>query len=215
MVKHDEIGDGVLEGPKAHSDIKLARTPRKFSYSHTSDDVPLSACPQFEGPIKVFNSAVATFFAPSDPSGVGGMCREHIRAAPSWRRGPPCCNTVFINTASEDLINGMEVGRVLCFFSFYHSKEIFPCALIHWFKLIGNKPDPDTGMWMVQPSFHEDGSRELSVIHLDTIIRASHLLPIFGNDFIEDDIKFHNSLDLFKGFYVNKFVDHNSFEIAS
>ncbi|KAG1852510.1 hypothetical protein F4604DRAFT_1591937 [Suillus subluteus] len=143
------------------------------------------------------------------------MRREHIRAAPSWRRGPPRLDTVFINTASEDSINGMEVGRVLCFFSFYHSGEIFPCALIHWFKLIGDKPDPDIGMWMVRPSFHEDGSRELSVIHLDTIIHASHLLLIFGDDFIEDDITFHNSLDLFKGFYVNKFVDHNSFEIAS
>ncbi|KAG0694731.1 hypothetical protein DFH29DRAFT_815017, partial [Suillus ampliporus] len=50
------------------------------------------------------------------------------------------------------------------------------------------------------------------VIHLDTIIRMSHLLLIFGDDFIEDDITFHNSLDLFKGFYVNKFIDHNSLE---
>ncbi|KAG1753440.1 hypothetical protein EDB19DRAFT_1892763 [Suillus lakei] len=99
----------------------------------------------------------------------------------------------------------MEVGRVLCFFSFCHSGEIFPCALIY----------PDVGMWMVRPSFHEDGPREPSIIHPDTIIRVSHLLPIFGDDFIEDDITFHNSLDLFEGYYVNKFVDHNSFEIAS
>ncbi|KAG1827500.1 uncharacterized protein BJ212DRAFT_1572872 [Suillus subaureus] len=244
MVEQDEIGDGVLEGPRAQSDVKMARTPHKFSFmfSHsiemdipdlprllrlflydqlvadgslTSDDVPLSACPRFEGPIKVFNSAAATFFAPSDPSGIGGMHRAHIRAALSWRRGPPHLDTVFINTASEDSINGMEVERVLCFFSFCHSGEIFPCTLIHWFKLLGDKPDLNVGMWTVRPSFHEDGSRELSIIHLDTIIRTSHLLPIFGDDFIEDDVTFHNSLDLFKGYYVNKFVDHNSFEIAS
>ncbi|KAG0695998.1 hypothetical protein DFH29DRAFT_991856 [Suillus ampliporus] len=183
--------------------------------SRNSDDVPLSACPRFEGPIKIFNSAAATFFAPSDPSGIGGMRREHIRAVPSWRRGPPRYDTVFINTGSEDSINGMEVGRVLCFFSFYHSSETFPCALIHWFKCINNEPDTDTGLWMVRPSFHEDGSRELSVIHLDMIIRASHLLPIFGDGFIGDHVAFHNSLDSFAGFYVNKFVDHNSFEIAS
>jgi len=126
--------------------------------SHNSDDVPLSACPRFEGPIKIFNSAAATFFAPSDPSGVGGMCHEHIHAVPSWQKGPPRYNTVFINTGSEDSINGMEVGRVLCFFSFCHSSETFPCALIHWFKCINNEPDTDTGLWMVRPSFHEDGS---------------------------------------------------------
>ncbi|KAG0693018.1 hypothetical protein DFH29DRAFT_992452 [Suillus ampliporus] len=171
--------------------------------SRNSDDVPLSACPRFEGPIKIFNSAAATFFAPSDPSGIGGMRREHIRAVPSWRRGPPRYNTVFINTGSEDSINRMEVGRVLCFFSFCHSSETFPCTLIHWFKCINNEPDTDTGLWM------------LSVIHLDTIICASHLLPIFGDGFIGDHVAFHNSLDSFAGFYVNKFVDHNSFEIAS
>lgn len=258
--------DGMLEGSKAQSDVKLACTPRKFYVlifksihspnlmlleehscthniralavemdipdlpqlirlflydqlladdTHTSDDIPLSACPQFKGPIKVFNSAATTFFASSDPSGVCGMQREHIRATPSWRGGPPHYDTVFINTASEDSINGMEVGWVLCFFSFSHRTKTFPCALIHWFKLINNKPDPDSGMWMVRPSFHEDGSQELSVIHLDTIIRASHLMPIFGAQFIDGDVSFHNSLDSFAGFYVNKFIDHHSFEIPS
>ncbi|KAG2132162.1 hypothetical protein BD769DRAFT_1666157 [Suillus cothurnatus] len=170
LVEHDEIGDGVLEGPRAQSDVKLACTlqrsrahnirtlvvemdipdlpqlVRLFLYdqlladdSHNSDDVPLSACPRFEGPIKIFNSAAATFFAPSNPSGVGGMRREHICAVPSWQKGPPRYDTVFINTGSKDSINRMEVGRVLCFFSFCHS-------------------DTDTGLWMVRPSFHKDGS---------------------------------------------------------
>jgi len=158
--------------------------------SHNSDDVPLSACPRFEGPIKIFNSAAATFFALSNPSGVGGMRREHIRAVPSWRKGPPRYDTVFINTGSEDSINGMEVGRVLCFFSFCHSGETFPCALIHWFKCINNEPDTDTGLWMVRPSFHKDGSRELSIIHLDTIIRALHLLPILAMVSLETMLHF-------------------------
>ncbi|KAG2090578.1 hypothetical protein BD769DRAFT_1632037 [Suillus cothurnatus] len=216
LVEHDEIGDERSRARNIRTlavemDIPdLPQLVRLFLYdqlhaddSHNSDDVPLSACPRFEGPIKIFNSAAATFFALSDPSGVGGMRREHIRAVPLWRKGPPRYDTVFINTGSKDSINGMEVGRVLCFFSFCHSGETFPCALIHWFKCINNEPDTDTGLWM------------LSVIHLDTIIRASHLLPIFGDGFIGDHVTFHNSLDSFAGFYVNKFVDHNSFEIAS
>ncbi|KAG1851634.1 hypothetical protein DFJ58DRAFT_661567 [Suillus subalutaceus] len=70
-------------------------------------------------------------------------------------------------------------------------------------------------MWMVQCSFHLDGSQELSVIHLDTIICALHLLPMFSDQFIDNDVLFHNSLDLFTSFYVNQFVDHNSFDILS
>jgi hypothetical protein len=260
----DEPGDGILEGPRAQCNVKLARTPCEFNFicifqslnvafaersrarniralaselgipdlphlvrlflydqlladdTHTSDNVPLSACPRFEGRVKIFNSAAATFFAPSDPSGVGGMRREHIRAVPSWRRGPARNDTVFVNTASEDGINGMEIGRVLCFFSFQHSRETFPCALIHWFELIANEPNPDTGMWMVRPSLHaKSRSRELSIVHVDTIVRACHLLPIFDADFAPENITLHNVLDLWPRFYVNKFVDHHAFAIAS
>ncbi|KAG1884360.1 hypothetical protein F4604DRAFT_1574713 [Suillus subluteus] len=199
----------------------LSRLVRLFLFDqlladdiHTSDNVPLSACPRFEGRIKIFNSAAASFYALSDPSGVGGMRHEHIRAAPSWRRGPARNDTVLVNTASEDGINGMEVSRVLCFFSFQHSRETFPCALVHWFKLIANEPNPDTGMWMVKPSFHADSSRELSIIHVDTIIRACHLLPIFDCDFAPDNLTLHNVLDIWPSFYVNRFVDHHAFEIA-
>ncbi|KAG2089812.1 hypothetical protein BD769DRAFT_1395925 [Suillus cothurnatus] len=104
----DEPGDGIIEGPRAQCDVKLAHT-----------------------------HPAASFYAPSDPSGVGGMRHEHIHAAPSWRRGPACNDTVLINTASEDGINGMD-----------HSQETFPCAVVHWFKLIANELNPDTGMWM-------------------------------------------------------------------
>ncbi|KAG1853652.1 hypothetical protein F4604DRAFT_1533824, partial [Suillus subluteus] len=63
----------------------------------------------FEGHVKVFGSAVSTFFAPSDPSGIGGMRCEHIRSVPSWHGGPGHYDTVFVNTGSEDGIHGMEV----------------------------------------------------------------------------------------------------------
>ncbi|KAG0699344.1 hypothetical protein DFH29DRAFT_782133, partial [Suillus ampliporus] len=37
--------------------------------------------PCYEGRIRVFNSAVSTFFAPSDLSGLGGMKHEYIRVS--------------------------------------------------------------------------------------------------------------------------------------
>ncbi|KAG2037780.1 hypothetical protein BDR03DRAFT_933822 [Suillus americanus] len=170
---------------------------------HTSDTIPLSACPRFEGCIKVFGSAVSTFFAPSDPSGIGGMQCEHIRSVPSWRGGPGHYGTVFVNTGSEDGMHGMEVT--------------FPCALVHWFKLVSDEPDPGNGMWMVKPSFLdlELNTWELSIIHVDMIVCAAHLLPSFGEEFVPEKATFHETLDTYCGFYVNKFTDHHSFEIAS
>ncbi|KAG1863685.1 hypothetical protein F4604DRAFT_1882171 [Suillus subluteus] len=232
--KSDKEDDGAVEGARVQCDVKLApRTihalaeeldvpnlPRLvclFLYDqlltdneHMSDTIPLTACPRFEGRIKVFGSAVSTFFAPSDPSGIRGMRCEHIRSVPSWRGGPGCYNTIFVNTGSEDGIDSMEVVHVLCFFSFCYGcdLETFPCALVHWLKLVSDEHDPGNGMWMVKPFFLnlELNTRELSIIHVDMIVCAAHLLPIFGKEFVPQKATFHETLDTYY---------HYSFEIAS
>ncbi|KAG2135989.1 hypothetical protein DEU56DRAFT_871547 [Suillus clintonianus] len=184
--------------------------------NHTSADVPLLRCPNYTGRIQVVNSAVATYFAPSDPSGVGGMHREHIRSTPSWRGGPPRYDCVFVSMDNTtDGINGMDIARVLSFFSFSFRNTVWLCAVVHWFKRIGSKPDEDMGMWMVRPSMNDDQSHEISIIHVDSIFRAAHLVPMFGDKFVPEHVNFHNSLDAYMGFYVNRFADHHAFEIAS
>ncbi|KAG1792100.1 uncharacterized protein BJ212DRAFT_1207099, partial [Suillus subaureus] len=40
---------------------------------HNPEDVPATNCPQHDGSIHIFNSVAATFYAPSDPSGISGM----------------------------------------------------------------------------------------------------------------------------------------------
>ena len=40
--------------------------------------------PLITSKVSVFSSAIATFYAPSDPSGKHGMRRERIRSTPSW-----------------------------------------------------------------------------------------------------------------------------------
>lgn len=110
----------------------------------------------------------------------------------------------------------MEVARIIRFFSFAYLGTTYPCALVHWFSRISEEPDEDTGMWMVTPDFDgTTGSPVLAVIHIDCIFRAAHLIPIFGNSFVSDEITHVNVLDSFKGFYVNRFIDHHAFEIAS
>lgn len=51
-------------------------------------------------------------------------------------------------------------------------------------------------------------------IHLDTVLRAAHLMGVCGEAFIPKTITSANSLDAFYSFYVNKFIDHHTFEIV-
>jgi len=202
---------------------QLLELIRRFLYdqiypdSHlTSADVSLNACPAFSGVISVSPSAVATYYAPSDPSGVGGMHREQIRATSSWRQGPGRYDCVFINSRPDlEAMRSLDVVRVLLFFSFRSVDVMYPCALVHWFSLVDKERDEDTGMWIVEPEVADDGLPVISVIHLDCIFRAAHLLPVYGNDPIPKTISPHNSLDTFTAFYVNKYADHHAFEIAS
>jgi hypothetical protein len=41
------------------------------------------------------------------------------------------------------------------------------------------------------------------------------LIPVYGPDFIADNIEYFHSYDAFRSFYINKFADHHAFEIAS
>jgi len=77
--------------------------------------------PVIEGKIHTFNTAVTTFYAPSDNSGVTGMHHEYIQAMSSWRNGPACYNCVLVNAKPD--VNGawgFKVARVFLFFSFLH-----------------------------------------------------------------------------------------------
>ncbi|KAF8551365.1 hypothetical protein OG21DRAFT_1418127 [Imleria badia] len=173
--------------------------------------------PVYGGHLNVFHSAMATFFTPSDPSGIGSMYRKHIRATPLWRRRAARYDTILVDSDySPNSINSMEVARVLCFFSIPYSNKTFPYVLVHWYKRIGSQPDNATGLWMICPMIREDQSRKLSVIHLDSVFHAVHLLPMFGNsDPIHPAVHYDTSLDAFKAYYVNKFADHHSFKILS
>ena len=167
--------------------------------------------------MKVVHSTAATFVALSDPSGVNGACREQIRANPSWRGGAPRydCMLVSMDTSFDGMLS-MEVAQVLCFFSFaYMNSSIHSCALIHWFDRVTDEPDELTGMWMVTPSFTEDGGKHMAVIPVESIVRNIHLLPIFGAEYVPDHTTYNNSLDLYRGFYVNHFSDHHAFDLLS
>ncbi|KIK72555.1 hypothetical protein PAXRUDRAFT_180456 [Paxillus rubicundulus Ve08.2h10] len=69
--------------------------------------------------------------------------------------------------------------------------------------------------WMVRPTCLPNHSPHIAVIHLDNIYCAAHLIPIFGPSPISHNIKPHHCYDAFQAFYVNKYADHHTFEIAA
>ncbi|KAG1896333.1 uncharacterized protein F5891DRAFT_1130305 [Suillus fuscotomentosus] len=178
-------------------------------------EVPLAYCPQFDDKISVFNSACSRFFAPSDLSGIGGMRREYIRACPIWRNEHPWFDCVFVNmNPGLDGMRGLDVARVLTFFSFTYKRKLYSCAVVRWFDTIGDSLNEDTGMWVVQPAHNNNNTPHISVIHIDSIYRAAHLIPVYGTQVIPAQHHHHQTYDIFHRFYVNKYADHHSFEIA-
>jgi hypothetical protein len=118
---------------------------------------------------------------------------------------------------SDANLNGMDgltIARVLCFFSFRDRTSYFKCAVVHWFSYILDGRDPDTGMYIVAPSMNDDDTPDVSVIHIDSIFRAAHLIPVYGTSLLPREITAHHSYDIFRAFYVNKYADHHAFEIA-
>jgi len=183
--------------------------------SSSSSDMSLDDLPEFYGRVALYNSAIAKFYAPSDLSGVGGMRSERIRAVESWKNGPPRYDCIFSNTKSAaEGMRGLDVGRVRLFFSLEYDGKTYPCALIQWFLQIDDKPNEDTGMWIVKPYVNESGSPIRHVIHLDSIIRAAHLIGVYEGRHLPSGLTFDHSLDAFDLYYVNKYIDHHAFEIA-
>jgi len=165
--------------------------------------------------ISVYHSAIASFYAPSDPSGIRGMRRERIRSTPSWRTTGPRRDCAFVvEKQNEHGFRGMSVVRIKLFFSFSYEGEEYPCALVEWFKKDGQSPNEQTGMWVVKPEEDRHGKRLTTVVHLDTILRGAHLIPVYGSRFIPPHFCHFWSLDAFKAFFVNKYTDHHANEIA-
>ena len=89
----------------------------------------------------------------------------------------------------------------------------YSCAFVNWFVTTDKKPDEDTGMWTVQLEHDELGEcPTFQVIDINSIARGAHLLPIYGSSRVPEDFIHHDALDRFESFFINKFVDHHTFE---
>ncbi|EMD32310.1 hypothetical protein CERSUDRAFT_58825 [Gelatoporia subvermispora B] len=148
------------------------------------------------------------------------MHREHIWAMPCWYGGAEPFDCVFVNETSThgkipSLSDGLRVVRVRLFFSFRYRGVRYPCALMHWFKVIGNAPDEVAGMWIVRKDCnHRTHLPNISVIHLSHVLRSAHLPPVFTHALIPSEHQPHQTLRVFKLFYVNRYIDHHAYEVV-
>lgn len=181
----------------------------------TGQEAGLDRCPLFNGGVCIFPSAIVIYYAPSDPSGPRGMHHECIHSVQSWQSGQPCCDCVFISH-DESLpgFRGLHVAHIHLFFSFSFGQISYLCALVMWFSPVADKPDLDTGMWIVAPDVVSNHTYPMDIISLDSIICSAHLIGVAGEDYIPCEVRPSESPNTPQEFYVNKFTDHHSHEIA-
>ncbi|KDQ62230.1 hypothetical protein JAAARDRAFT_189576 [Jaapia argillacea MUCL 33604] len=146
-------------------------------------DLPLNECPQIRGCISVYHCASTTFYTPSERSGRNGMHRKIIRANPVWQKKHPQYDTVLIKMDHNfPDMRGMLVGHVLQFLSFMHDK--------------GEECDSITGIWVLKPEVI-GGRRTVGIVHLDSVVRACHLIGVSGRTPIPVGFAPYHSLEAF------------------
>ncbi len=140
------------------------------------------------------------------------MRKERICAVSMWCGGPGRFDTVFVKDYPEaqTIQSGLSVAHVRLFFSFSFRQQMHSCALLTNFSYKGTASHSDTGMWVV----YQEEEPQFRIVPLTHILRAVHLIPIY-NDQVENDPLPSETLDKYSTFYVNKYVDHHSFEIAA
>lgn len=186
-----------------------------FQQRNPGIDIPdISKCPKVLDQGYSYSSAVATFYAPSDPSGVNGMLRQRVHAS-SWRNGSPRYDCAFVEKdPTLPGFQGLFVAQVLLLFSFDYRNVHYPCALVQWFTSIGDEPCTNTGMWKVEPEYDENGDHLVGVIHLDSILWPAHLIGICGAEHIPHGLEYTASMFAFQSFYVNKYSNYHAFQLA-
>lgn len=202
------------ELPDLDTHLRRFLHDRLYPDTNPGEDLHLADCPAIPlgTRIAVYHSATATFYAPSELAGPRGMHREIIRCSPRWYGERPRYDTILVCTNPDAFgMLGMAVARVRLFISFVHGYVRYNAAVVEWFELDGDQPDPVTGMWVVKPE-RVHGRRAMGVISLSSIVRSCHLIACYGRTRIPSGFHYADSLDAFRRFYLNWFVDYHSHE---
>ena len=161
----------------------------------------------------LFHSMTLQYNSTKDIEGNrGGKHKEIIRANPYYR-GHGRFDCALIETNPEEPgMSGLDMVQVMLLFSVRVGARKIPMALVQWFRKVSGSPDKDTGMWIVEREYDEDGFLHCSVVHLNSIFRSVHLVPVFGPDPVSTNINRHATLRVFTRFFVNTYSDYHIHE---
>ena len=148
----------------------------------------------------------------------GGLAPEPYHGMQStsmntWHHGNDCFDCMFLNSDPLQLgMHGLDVAQARLFFLFTFERVKYSCTYIHWFSKIGDAADKCTGMWAIEWDIFDDGSYNSTIVHLDSVVRLAHLLPIHWDTpaLSKHKLDYTQSLDVFSTFYVNKYADHHA-----
>ncbi|KAF8644289.1 hypothetical protein AX16_008564, partial [Volvariella volvacea WC 439] len=132
--------------------------------------------------------------------------------------GPRYDCAYVVEDQEEVGFRGMNVIQVLCFFSFTYDRILYPCAYVRWFKKVSTIPDRLLGLWQVKVerlNARGGGDEVHSIVHLDSMLRAAHLIPNFGSSRIPVNFSYQSTLSTFENFFINSYIDHHSHELIS
>ncbi|KAJ3564082.1 hypothetical protein NP233_g8526 [Leucocoprinus birnbaumii] len=202
----------------------LVPAVQRFLYNQLNPDAEimgmatdLDLCPMidpFDTRVSVYHSAACLIQAPSNPSGPNGMCREYIRASPNWRNTGPRHDCVLIDGDPENSgFLGFNVGQVHFFFRFQWNDKMYDCAFLQWFEKAQTTACPNMGLWMVQPQVNLRKERVCSVVHIDTIYSAVHLIGSTGAGPTPSQLRGDITLRAYRTYYVNKYANSTLFEL--
>lgn len=108
------------------------------------------------------------------------------KSVPLSVSGVTLCNMI-VFSQTEILLclvfKGFSLGKSICVFLFTYLYYHHSCALVDWFSTHGNKPDEETGMWVVKLDLGQRGIHRRRVISIDTIICSAHLILVYKDDF--------------------------------
>ena len=111
-------------------------------------------------------------------------------------------------------MQGTYVTQAKLFLSFHYEYIEYCCTLVDWFSHVGDCPNEDTGMWVVERDHNANIHQISQVIDLDTVIWFAYLIRVYGPDPVNTKLKFSDSLYAFHTYCVNKYADQHSFEIV-
>lgn len=92
-----------------------------------------------------------------------------------------------------------------------HPLHDIPLAFVYWFSTPEPRAEPDIHMYQVNFLRNPDKHRQGSIIPLSHVHRLIQLIPVFGAR-ANPLFSVHNSMDTATKYYVNSFMDKETYQ---